>query len=247
FKGLLRYFWKQKWLILIVPILCASITYFLVKDLPKQYKSQAQIVTGITERFQEIISGGQLDFFRVNQQFGNLMEQMGSKRVIDALSYHLIIHDLSAPAQAFNKLPEELTMLSPEQRAEVIALYKERLANRSLIGPKDNGKFPLFDYLEKATYDYRSLIEKLVFYRNGESDYINVEFTSLDPEMSTFVVNSYVKEFIDYYTANASASQGRSLALLDSVLHEKQAVMAERNTQLDRKSTRLNSSHVKIS
>lgn len=232
-KGLLAYLWRYKWWIVFVPVLCVGITYFLVKDLPQKYKSTAQIATGITDRFKEIVSGGQLDYFRVNQQFGNIMEQMQSKRVMDILSYQLILHDLQQTDHPFAPIPERFMELTDTERSDIVLQYKSMLASGGLITPRMNGKYPLFDFFTEMGYDDKSLQESLFVYRNGESDFINIEFTSENPELSAFVVNTFATEFISFYDISSVKNQDKSMALLDSVLREKEQLMNDRNRELE--------------
>jgi len=232
-KGLMAYLWRYKWLIVSIPIICVGITFFLVKDLPQKYKSTTQLATGITDRFKEIVSGGQLDYFRVNQQFGNVMEVMQSKRVIDILSYRLILHDLQHIDAPLTPIPTQLVELTDAERGEVVALYQSMLTRGELITPRINGEYPLFDYFTLMGYDGKTLQDYLFIYRNGESDFINIEFTSENPELSAFVVNTFATEFISYYDMASVQNQDKSLALLDSVLREKEQHMNDRNRQLE--------------
>ena len=138
-KGLLAYFWRYKWLIVSIPIICVGITFYLVKDLPQKYKSTAQLATGITDRFKEIVSGGQLDYFRANQQFGHITELMQSKRVMDILSYRLILHDLNHD-EPFTPITEAFEDLSSIHRNEVVSQYETMFAQREVITTRENGK-----------------------------------------------------------------------------------------------------------
>ncbi|RQP15174.1 MAG: lipopolysaccharide biosynthesis protein [Parapedobacter sp.] len=228
----LRNVWRNKWLVIFIPIACAAATYFLVKDLPKKYKSSVQLSTGITDRSQEILSGDQLDYFRVSQQFGNIIELMSTKRVLNILSLHLILHDLENPSAAFTQLPEDITNLSQQEVAEVISILKEKQRNNAFITPMDNGKYPLFDWARNMGYDEKSISENLSISRYGESDFINIEYTSENPDLSAFAVNTFSKEFIFYYSRVTSNSRRNTLTLLDSILQVKKTIMDEKNAQL---------------
>ncbi len=224
--------WQNKWLVFFVPITCAVATFFLVRDLPKKYKSNVQLSTGITDRSQEILSGDRLDYFRVSQQFGNIVELMSTRRVLNILSLHLILHDLEYPSNAFTQLPEDITKLSQQELAEVISLLKEKQSNNAFITPMDNGKYPLFDWAKNMGYDEKTILENLSIYRHGESDFINVEYISENPDLSAFAVNTFSKEFIYYYNRVTSNSRRTTLTLLDSILQSKKTVMDEKNAQL---------------
>lgn len=228
----LRTVWRNKWLIIFVPLVCAGATYYLVKDLPKKYKSSVQLSTGITDRSQEILSGDQLDYFRVSQQFGNIMEMMNTRRVLNILSLHLILHDLENPSKAFTELPEDITKLSKQAVAEVIFILQEKQRNNAFITPMDNGKYPLYDWAKHMGYDEKSISENLSIYRHGESDFINIEYISKNPDLSAFAVNTFSKEFIFYYSRVTSNSRRNTLNLLDSLLQEKKMIMDEKEARL---------------
>ncbi|HTG55442.1 MAG TPA: hypothetical protein VL943_04195, partial [Niabella sp.] len=233
-KDFLKYLLRFKWLLIIVPVICVVITYFFVKQMPREYRSETLISTGLTSSFQDAALKAEqnTDYFKLTQQFGNLLELMRSKKRITALSYQLILHDLQNPQDAFRKYPEEVQKFSEEQLKELIAEYQKRLNTNALISIADNGKIKLFDILRSFRYDDGSLAEDLEIYRNGESDFIKVAFTSENPQLSVFVVNTLSGDFINYYTNIVTNNQRKSIASLDTILREKQNEMVKKNNQL---------------
>lgn len=228
----LKFLRRYKWLVIIVPSLCVAITFFLVKNLPNKYGSQAQIATGISDRAQEILSSSHMDYFRVSQQFGNLMEMMQSRRVLNLLSLQLVLHDLENPASSFRPLPEEMEELTAAQHQEIISMYRQKLIDGTNISPLDNKGHRLFDYIVMMGYDEKTILSNLEISRNGESDYINVYFLSEDPELSAYVVNTLSREFIHYYNTVNSVSQQSTMTLIDSLLKEKENTMNQKNAEL---------------
>lgn len=228
----IRNVWQNKWLVIIVPIACAILTFFLVKDLPKKYLSSVQLSTGITDRSQEILSGDRLDYYRVSQQFGNVIELMKTRRVLNILSLDLVLHDLQNPSTAFSKLPEALLELPPQELEQIIAIFKEKQVHNYFVTTEDNGEYPLFDWIKSMGYDEEAISENLSIYRHGESDFINVEYISENPHLSAFAVNTFSRQFIDYYHNVTSKSRRSTLVLLDSILQEKKTSMDVKNTQL---------------
>lgn len=233
-KDFLKYLVRFKWLLITVPLICVVITYFFVKQMPREYRSETLISTGLTSSLQDAALKVEqnTDYFKLTQQFGNLLELMKSKKRITALSYRLILHDLENPQEAFRKYPEEVQNASEKQREELIAEYQKRLNTNTLISIADNGKIKLFDILRSFKYDDGSLAESLEIYRNGESDFIKVAFTSENPQLSVFVVNTLSGDFINYYTNIVTNNQRRSIASLDTILREKQNEMVKKNNQL---------------
>src|SRR5690606_1733586 len=94
FKLLKRF----SWILILIPIVASLLTYFLVQDLPKEYKSNALISTGLADQSQRVlIEDKQTDYFVVTQQFNNIIEFLTMKKNVNMLSYKLILHDLEYP------------------------------------------------------------------------------------------------------------------------------------------------------
>ena len=76
--------------------------------------------------------------------------------------------------------------------------------------------------LQKVTevyeYDYESLTKGLVITRLNNSDFIEISFSSENPELSAFVVNTLCSEFLRYYTAIKLVRSKVSLESLTSIV-----------------------------
>lgn len=101
--------------------------FFRKKELPKSYKSEALISTGLTSRFEQTaLAGGQnMDYFKLSQQFGNLLEMMKSKRTINLLSYKLLLHDLKDSTNAFKPYSKVIQKLSEQERQQAIIEFEK--------------------------------------------------------------------------------------------------------------------------
>lgn len=232
-KEFLKYLKRFKWMLVLIPLVCIVLTYFFVKELPKKYKSEALIATGLTSKSQQAALNGQnMDYFKLSQEFGNLLEMMKSKKIINNLSYKLIIHDLKNPNGAFKEYSDAINKLSPQQKQEAIEEYERRFFSNSLLSVADNGKIKLYDIMKSTGYDEKSLLSDLEVFRNGESDLIKVVFTSSNPNLSAYVVNNLSNDFIYYYTDLTLTGQKKSLAILDTVLRQKQSEMQRKNAAL---------------
>jgi succinoglycan biosynthesis transport protein ExoP len=232
-KALLKLVNRYKWILILVPLITVTITYFLVQKLPKQYKSTVDISTGLLDPNKKVISDQTVDFFKISQQFNSIMEKMKMKRIINLLSYNLIIHDLEFPQNRFRKYSEKLDSLNQNKRQELLALYKQKQAARSiLVFSDDNGKYKLYSIIESMGYGEDALRTQLDVNHAENSDLIKIEYVSEDPDLSAYVVNSLAKEFIADYTYDVNANEANSNQLLDSIVRQKKA-------DLDRKSAAL--------
>lgn len=229
-------FWKYllrfKWVVIFTPLVCLIITFFLLKGLPKKYRSLARISTGISDRSQEILSQSTPDYYQVSQQFSNLTEAVKAKNLINALSIKLILHDLEQPDNMFQPLSKALLELSGEDRRLLADSYRARLANRQLVLPIDTGRYDLYTYLKSMGYHEAAIYDNLMVGRRGETDQIDILFESESPYLSAFVVNTLSGDFISEYESSSTSSEQVGLALLDSVLREKEKVMNLKNAEL---------------
>ncbi|WP_316796925.1 lipopolysaccharide biosynthesis protein [Pedobacter agri] len=233
FKSFFRYLLRYKWIVIFVPIVAVLLTYFLVKELPKQYSSESRISTGLLDPSKKVISDQTVDFFQVSQQFNNIKEKLQMKKIIDILSYNLILHDLEQPKVAFRKPSDKLKELNAGQIAKLIEIYKKRLILKSVLTLEDNkGEFKLFDLIESMGYGEKSLRDKLSITHTDLSDYISIVFVSENAKLSAFVVNTLTTEFISNYSEDVSKNQNTSIALLDSLAKKKAIIMNEKNAAL---------------
>lgn len=87
---------RYRLVLIIVPIVAILITYFLVRNQPNTYISQAQLSTGIADDKQTTVFSQVLPGDQVNQAFANLTEMVKMKKVLDRVSYLLILNDLKS-------------------------------------------------------------------------------------------------------------------------------------------------------
>ena len=229
FLNILR---KYRLTLIIVPIMTVIITFFLVRNLPNVYQSQAQMATGIVGETQQasiLVQAVQAD--QVGQKFSNLIESMRMKKVLDQVSYQLMIHDLTSP-KPFKPESKLVSNLNPQARAHAIDVYRDKydkVQELTLSNPDQNG---LFQVLKSMKYDAESIRDKLLIYRQNESDYLVIQFESENPDLSALVVNLVSSEFIKNYTTALKASQEKGNNFLRGLLQEKSDTLATRMTKL---------------
>ncbi|WP_029286136.1 hypothetical protein [Pedobacter sp. R20-19] len=234
FLNLMR---KYRWLIISVPVLTLLITFFFVRNLPKEYKSVAQISTGLLDPSRQVASevqgySGPDIIIKLNQQFTTIIDVMRMPKNMSLLSYRLILHDLKNPQAPFKPLSNDIKNLRAAQRQEAINLYESRLIKREVLTPLDNGKLMLYDLVMSMNYDEESLNKKLNITHEQNSDFISVEFLSPNTLLSVFVVNTLSNDFITNYSLDQISNKNTSILVLDSLLQKKEAVMNDRIRQL---------------
>lgn len=236
-KEFLNLIAKYKKLIIAIPAITLFITYLFVKNLPKQYKSQAKLSTGLLDPSRQVApdvpnySGPDL-LIKINQQFTNIMDIMVMPKNMSILSYRLILHDLKNPRQPFKTQSDDINALSDAERQEAIRGFEERLAKKQVLTPFDNYEVKFYNLVKSMGYDGPSIIKKLSITHEDNSDFITVEYTSENTFLSVFVVNTLSGDFINNYSLDLISNKNQSIVVLDSLLQKKEAVMNEKTQQL---------------
>jgi len=236
-KEFLKLIIKYKKLIIAIPTITLFITYFFVKNLPKEYKSEAKLSTGLLDPSRQVApdipsySGPDL-LIKINQQFTNIMDIMTMSKNMSILSYRLILHDLKNPDKPFKKQSDDVNDLTEGERLEAIRLFEERLEKKQVLTPLDNYKIKLYNLVKSMGYDANTLSKKLIISHEPNSDFVAVEFTSGNTLLSVFVVNTLSKDFINNYSYDLASNKNNSIIVLDSLLKKNEIVMNEKNQEL---------------
>jgi succinoglycan biosynthesis transport protein ExoP len=220
---------KHKYTLIIVPLVTVIITFFLVRNQPDSYLSDAQIATGIVDQTQQSLNTalGLLQDSKISQQFSNLIAMIRSKKMLDQLSYELILHDLTNE-KTFRKPSKLLLSLNPASKKHAIESYRKFLANRQSLSLFDTDQRGLHDLLASMKYDDVSLLNKLTVYRADNSDFIFVQFESEDPNLSAMAVNNLCAEFVRYYALLVKENQQKAVTFYAKLLKAKEDTLNNR-------------------
>ncbi|WP_207427313.1 AAA family ATPase [Pedobacter sp. SYSU D00535] len=221
---------RHKLTLIILPAVAVIITYYIVTHLPDSYQSQAQISTGIVDETQKssVDSDNQnRQEAQVQQEFSNLIEMMKMKKIIDQVSYKLIMHDLTSK-EPFRKHSSLLTELDPAAKKHAYQVYKKKYQNREGLNLWNADQNGLHRLLRSMRYEEEAIKQKLLVYRAGNSDFIYVEFSSENPELSAFVANAICEEFIKYYTVLVKENKNKAKDFWAKLLQEKYQAMNEK-------------------
>jgi succinoglycan biosynthesis transport protein ExoP len=234
FANFLKVLWKHKNLLIIIPLVTIIISYFLVKNLADKYISKSQIATGIIDESRHLLdkeSNSAAQEQQINQSFSNLIEIMKLKKLINQVSYQLILHDLTSPTpfKPYSKLFLSMNDGAKKHAVEVFKGKFQRMEPMDYYNKDENG---LNDLLRSMKYDERSLVEDLQIVRDQDSDFISVSYESANPQLSAFVVNVLCREFINYYTHTVRQNETDAVTFLATLLNEKRDALNRKTAQL---------------
>lgn len=230
----LRILYRNKLTIILVPLLTVVACYFLVKELPDQYKSHGSIATGLVDKTdQGIMNTGTEQDFEIARKFDNLIQMMSLKKVIDVVSYQLLIHDLKAPeSDDFRNESKLLSGMGAAERKTVLKILTQKYKTQEELFPERNEERKIQEVLAEMEYDAAHLQKKLSIFRLSNSDYISIDFEAENPFLASFVINTLSNEFINLYSARLANNSDKTISFLADFLNQKRVVLHEQMNEL---------------
>ena len=227
--GFVKVLFRRKLLLIIVPLIAVLIAFFLTRNLPQVYRSQAQIATGITDDKQVSLNADEttsLSFDNAAVKFSNLIEIIKSKQVLELVGYKLMLHDLiEAPYTGKTKTLSELNPDAKENARRVIQVHLDSMTSLNYQNEDERGIMKL---IESCGYDEVSLLKKLRVERLAASDFIQLTAESENPYLSASIVNFTAEQFLRY---NNNSSEQR----VDASVSYYSELAAEKKRELDEK------------
>ncbi len=230
FGYLINILLRRKWLLFSVVLLSAIATWFFIGSLPDVYKAKAVISTGIIDYKGVSLQKDNpfIQKFQIESSFNGLIEKMRSRSSIKPLTDKLLLHDLQAAdlkEEPFRKPDGKELGISESELSSLVMRLKANLTD-SVLNKKPQLEIPGGKLAEAYDYDYEKLLKKLDIKRIGETDYLSVEFESEKPELSYFVINTFLDEFFALHENDLSAKE-------DQVLKFQTEQLRSRRQELD--------------
>jgi succinoglycan biosynthesis transport protein ExoP len=225
----------RKWLLIIIPIITGSLTYFAVRSTPRTYKSRAQIATGITEAASLSLSSDKefLQPFIIDNRFNNLTEIAKSKLVFDKVGAELLLHDLTDKKPYRTPKKEALDKVKYDRKA-IINLLQTKLATAEPINGTPEQERSLQKVLEVYGYDIISLLNKMMIARIPDTDFIKFEIETENPALTAAVVNTSTIKLIDYSQYMKSRRSNNSVGYFEKLTISKKKDLDDKVAELKR-------------
>lgn len=236
FIYLFRVLMKKKWIIIGAALIASIITFVFTRNQPKKFKSFSQISTGFTQTEDVRLNpnNDNVGYNEADVKFNNAILTATSPVVLSLLSYTLALHDLENP-NPFRYISEKDRKSQAYQsinKVEAIRSLSNHLESMSALNSYKSGDRELLELLDMYGYDYKDLISNLPVYRIQRTDFIQIEFSSENPELSAYVVNTLYQQFLRYYRTVRSDRTIESIDTLRSLLDHKKQELDAKNDQL---------------
>ena len=222
---IIRILLKNKKFILGAAFLTAAVALIFSLFLKDKYESRSQISTGYTIRQEIKLSDASFDIGEIDIKFNNAIENISSPKVLNLLSYKLMLHDLDFNNKFSNADPAEISKIKGLENLDieaVKAILIDKYDNLSMLNGSIEYEKKVIGLIEFFGYDLESLRENLDVYRYQRSDYINIVYTSENPFLSEFVVNQLISEFQRYFEISTRERSIEAKHALDSIVKQRE-------------------------
>ncbi len=215
--------WKKKWILLLTALGTALLTFFLLRLLPPTFKAEGVVSTGIIERKAIDLENDNpfVQQYQVRSQFSNYINRLRSRTSLRRLSYHLLAHDLeamNAGKTPFMEPNEDDLKYSSSDATELVRLLRDSASYASANREQE----PRIRSVATAFgYDYETLSERLNVMRDGDTDYLKVQFESPDPMYCKFAVNTLAEDFILMFQEDRIAEENGAVQFYEKLSDEK--------------------------
>ncbi|MHA4808134.1 GumC family protein [Flavitalea flava] len=231
---LFRVILKRKWIIIGSAILAAIIAWFLTRNEAKSYRSSARISTGFAVPDEIKVNETNFNMFDAEVRFNNAINTWTSPSVISLLSYELILHDMNSqtPFRRVNPAIKQSPFYKSINSDQARKVFTDKLETMSVLTSYKPEEKDLLEFLNMYSYGFKSLINYFQIYQVPRTDYIQIDCTTENPELSAFIVNNLYKQFIRYYRSIRSSKSQESIDTLQSIMEKKKQDWEEKNKLL---------------
>jgi succinoglycan biosynthesis transport protein ExoP len=220
FKALLR----RRWTILFCLGLGLLAGLIIRISVPREYLSTAQYSTGFAQTQKVSLQLTEIyDLNQIDARINNVIETFKSPIVLSMVSYDLMLHDLDSdrPFRNLTDKQKEDTAFKKADIPKARLILRDRLSNLSLLSTYDPQDKMVWNILNLYDYGQEYLLKKLAVERVTNTDYINVSFSSENPELSAYVSNKIGVKFKEFFSSLSSTNTKESLYKLDSLRETK--------------------------
>ncbi len=208
FGYLLQILGRRKWLVLSAMFASAFLVFYMIGKRPERYKANVILATGIVN-YKGFNSNGDDAFvqqFQIENAFSNLMDFAQSRSSFKILSLYMLQHDLEAEKMQNGGWPfrnPNLDLYGAGITNEAEQL-RQMLGNIRLDSISDPAFSQEMDYLIDRVsrtygYDHDAMGRSITVKRKGTTDYLNIEVTTDNAQLSQFMANAYVYLLMNYY------------------------------------------------
>lgn len=229
---LTRLLWRKKWYLILIPLIALVTSLILTRDMKPEYKSMARLATGFTVNERIVLTNDGFNVRDAEIKFNNLIQNMSSEVMLSMLSYRLMLNDLGS--RPFREPIRDVDVyLSDSELKEAAKVLKTKLETFAVLSSYDFKEKKLLKLIESYGYDVESLEKNLSIEWIRGSDFVEVEYKSESPFLSSFAVNTIGEEGIRYENFLKSKRGDQSVTFFAALVTDRKKALDEKLTLLN--------------
>nr|WP_321378861.1 exopolysaccharide biosynthesis protein [uncultured Bacteroides sp.] len=204
-----KFIYRLRWWLLTVPIFAAILAIYSTKHLGRTYNTNTTIYTGVISGYTvEATSGARIDFKQQSTTLDNILNIITSESTLKRVSLRLFAQNMmhGDPNNDNNYIQAStyraLLSITPKEVQRLIDKKDEKKTLAKLRAyEKPNSKnfvFGLFNWFH-PDYSYSALLKKVKVNRIGDSDMIEINYSSGDPGIAYNTLKILNEEFTSQY------------------------------------------------
>lgn len=188
-------------LLLLIPIILASLVFYLTQDQPKVYNSKARVYTGIASGSTIELDNTKLDFRATNTAYDNLLNLIKARTTIETVGLKLFALHMSLDSANIKVISKEkydaLMKIVPDEVKDLAVKgnIEKTFANFQELKDSNHTNF-IYELINLTHPDYsiEKIVNRIKVRRILSSDFVDIEFESEDPAIcqSTLLILSDV-------------------------------------------------------
>ncbi len=194
-------------ILILVPIVVGIVMFFLTRNQPQEFITNASIFTAITSNSSlEDLGQSGVDYFATKSAYNNLLSILNSRSVLEEtslrlLASHLVLNEPKSDViskQSFEKLQE----IIPAEIKSLIQPNNVEKTYQNLTGyinqEKDNFLYGLLNF-DHPHYSYKAISKFKAIQKDG-SDIIQLTYSSNDAAIAYQTLNTLINVFLKKYS-----------------------------------------------
>ena len=175
-------------LLLAVPIILASLVFYLTQNEPKVFNSKARVYTGIASGSTIELDNTKLDFRATNTAYDNLLNLIKARTTIESVALKLFAQHIvldSADTRIISREKfADLQQMTPQEVKDLVVPGDVEKTYEALLAYKNSNHTNfLYELINKKHPDYsiEAIRGRIGVKRILSSDFVDIEFESEDP------------------------------------------------------------------
>ncbi len=174
-------------LLIVMPIILASLVFFLTQNEPKVYNSKARVYTGIASGSSIELENTKVDFRAANTAYDNLLNLIKARTTIEMVGMQLFAQHMALdsmnPKIISQAKMERLQEMVPEVIKQVVVKgdVDKTLENFKALKNSNHSNF-IYELinLDHPDYSIEKITGKIGLRRISNSDFVDIEYESDD-------------------------------------------------------------------